>query len=94
MREQPAAQAPTHGPPPLLHSLTPPPPLDACLQVVRKERAVGVVPTAATIYEVLEELAITVQVSRWLGVGGCWHGLMAAAHLYANCPAAPAPNWS
>lgn len=33
------------------------------LQVIRKERAVGVVPTAPTIYEVLEELAITVQVS-------------------------------
>jgi IMP and pyridine-specific 5'-nucleotidase len=31
------------------------------VQVVRKERAVGVVPAAATIYEVLEELAITVQ---------------------------------
>lgn len=29
--------------------------------VLRKERAVGVVPTAPTIYEVLEELAITVQ---------------------------------
>lgn len=34
----------------------PPPP-----QVVKKERAVGVVPTEPTIYEVLEELAITVQ---------------------------------
>ena len=54
-----------------------------CLQVVRKERAVGVVPTAATIYEVLEELAITVQVSRRLW--GSWHGLMAAAHLDATC---------
>jgi IMP and pyridine-specific 5'-nucleotidase len=31
------------------------------VQVIRKERAVGVVPTAPTIYEVLEELAITVQ---------------------------------
>ncbi|KAI7845135.1 hypothetical protein COHA_001180 [Chlorella ohadii] len=31
------------------------------VQVLRKERAVGVVPAAATIYEVLEELAITVQ---------------------------------
>ena len=31
-------------------------------QVIRKERACGVVPTAPTIYEVLEELAITVQV--------------------------------
>jgi IMP and pyridine-specific 5'-nucleotidase len=32
------------------------------VDVVRKERAVGVVPTAPTIYEVLEELAISVQV--------------------------------
>ncbi|GAB4818971.1 hypothetical protein N2152v2_006017 [Parachlorella kessleri] len=31
------------------------------VEVVKKERAVGVVPTEATIYEVLEELAITVQ---------------------------------
>ncbi|PSC72200.1 IMP-specific 5-nucleotidase [Micractinium conductrix] len=31
------------------------------VQVIRKERAVGVVPTSTTIYEVLEELAITVQ---------------------------------
>lgn len=31
------------------------------VQVVRKERAVGVLPQAPTIYEVLEELAITVQ---------------------------------
>ncbi|KAL4452320.1 hypothetical protein ABPG75_007982 [Micractinium tetrahymenae] len=31
------------------------------VQVIRKERAVGVVPTGPTIYEVLEELAITVQ---------------------------------
>jgi hypothetical protein len=31
------------------------------VQVVRKERACGVVPTGPTIYEVLEELAITVQ---------------------------------
>lgn len=31
------------------------------VQVIRKERACGVVPTAPTIYEVLEELAITVQ---------------------------------
>ncbi len=30
-------------------------------QVLKKERAVGVVPTEPTIYEVLEELAITVQ---------------------------------
>jgi hypothetical protein len=30
-------------------------------QVMKKERAVGVVPSEATIYEVLEELAITVQ---------------------------------
>lgn len=30
-------------------------------QVVKKERAVGVVPAEPTIYEVLEELAITVQ---------------------------------
>lgn len=31
------------------------------LQVVRKERAAGVVPQRGTVYEVLEELAITVQ---------------------------------
>eukprot|EP00884_Botryococcus_braunii_P003359 jgi/Botrbrau1/13023/Bobra.0389s0016.1 len=31
------------------------------VQVVRKERAVGVVPLAPTVYEVLEEMAITVQ---------------------------------
>jgi IMP and pyridine-specific 5'-nucleotidase len=30
-------------------------------QVVRKERAVGVVPQAPTVYEVLEEIVITVQ---------------------------------
>jgi hypothetical protein len=29
--------------------------------VVRKERAVGVVPQVPTVYEVLEEMAITVQ---------------------------------
>ena len=32
-----------------------------CFQVIRKERAVGVVPLAPTVYEVLEELAISVQ---------------------------------
>ena len=33
-----------------------------CLQhIIRKERAVGLIPGAPTIYEVLEELAITVQ---------------------------------
>jgi len=32
------------------------------VMVLRKERAVGVVPTGPTIYEVLEEMAITVQV--------------------------------
>ena len=32
------------------------------MQVVRKERAVGVIPQTSTIYEVLEELAIAVQV--------------------------------
>jgi len=32
------------------------------VSVVRKERAVGVVPLAPTVYEVLEEMAITVQV--------------------------------
>lgn len=31
------------------------------LQVIRKERAVGVVPQAPTVYEVLEEIVITVQ---------------------------------
>lgn len=31
------------------------------LQVVRKERAVGVVPQAPTVYEVLEEIVITLQ---------------------------------
>jgi IMP and pyridine-specific 5'-nucleotidase len=31
------------------------------VSVIRKERAVGVVPRGATIYEVLEDLAITVQ---------------------------------
>ena len=31
------------------------------MQVIRKERAVGVVPQVPTVYEVLEELAITVQ---------------------------------
>lgn len=31
------------------------------VQVMRKERAVGVVPQVPTVYEVLEELAITVQ---------------------------------
>merc|ERR550537_2168168 len=30
-------------------------------QVIRKERAVGIVPTRPTIYEVLEELTFTVQ---------------------------------
>lgn len=30
-------------------------------QVIRKERAVGVVPQAPTVYEVLEEIVITVQ---------------------------------
>lgn len=30
------------------------------VQVVRKERAVGIVPTCATLYEVLEDLAISV----------------------------------
>ena len=32
------------------------------VQLLRKERSVGVVPQASTIYEVLEELAIAVQV--------------------------------
>ena len=31
------------------------------VQVVRKERAVGVLPQTSTIYEVLEELAYTVK---------------------------------
>ena len=31
------------------------------LQVVRKERAVGVLPLAPTVYEVLEEIVFTVQ---------------------------------
>lgn len=31
------------------------------VQVVRKERAAGVMPQRGTVYEVLEELAITVQ---------------------------------
>ena len=31
------------------------------MQVVRKERAAGIVPQRGTVYEVLEELAITVQ---------------------------------
>lgn len=31
------------------------------MQVIRKERAVGVVPLAPTVYEVLEEIVITVQ---------------------------------
>ena len=31
------------------------------VEVVRKERACGVIPTAPTVYEVLEELALTVQ---------------------------------
>lgn len=30
-------------------------------QVIRKERAVGAIPEVATVYEVLEEMAITVQ---------------------------------
>jgi hypothetical protein len=30
--------------------------------VIRKERAVGIVPQGITIYEVLEELTLTVQV--------------------------------
>ena len=33
----------------------------AVQHIVRKERAVGIVPGAPTIYEVLEEMAITVQ---------------------------------
>jgi len=33
------------------------------IKLVRKERAVGVVPMAPTIYEVLEDLAITVQIN-------------------------------
>ena len=33
----------------------------AYLQVVRKERAVGVVPAVPTVYEVLEEIVFTVQ---------------------------------
>lgn len=37
-------------------------PPTAAAQVIRKERAVGVVPMRPTVYEVLEELAITVQV--------------------------------
>lgn len=41
------------------------------VQVVRKERACGVIPTGPTIYEVLEELAITVQVRGQPG-GGVW----------------------
>ena len=40
---------------PLVH-----PDVWAVVQVIRKERAVGVVPTCATLYEVLEDLAITV----------------------------------
>ena len=40
------------------------------VQVIRKERACGVVPTAPTIYEVLEELAITVQVGAGREAGG------------------------
>lgn len=31
------------------------------VQMIRKQRAVGIIPAAATLYEVLEELAITVQ---------------------------------
>jgi hypothetical protein len=31
------------------------------LQVVRKERAVGAIPQVPTVYEVLEEMAITVK---------------------------------
>ena len=52
--QRPAA---CHTPSPSPSSPPPHPP-----QVIRKERAVGVVPTSTTIYEVLEELAITVQV--------------------------------
>jgi IMP and pyridine-specific 5'-nucleotidase len=32
----------------------------AIVQVIRKERAVGIIPTNSTLYEVLEDLAITV----------------------------------
>lgn len=39
----------------LTHSLLP------LLQIVRKERAVGAIPEVPTVYEVLEEMAITVQ---------------------------------
>ena len=35
--------------------------LQVPVEVIQKERAVGVVPTGSTIYEVLEEMAITVQ---------------------------------
>jgi len=31
------------------------------LQIVRKERAVGALPEVPTVYEVLEEMAITVR---------------------------------
>ena len=51
-----------HSPP--LASRTGPKFLMICTAVqhiVRKERAVGIIPGAPTIYEVLEEMAITVQ---------------------------------
>ena len=35
------------------------------LQIVRKERAVGAMPQVPTVYEVLEEMAITVSSCRY-----------------------------
>lgn len=62
------------------------------VQVIRKERAVGVVPTQATIYEVLEDLAITVQVGggAWVGwMHGWWRSAGGGAIRSSRCPAAP-----
>ena len=42
------------------------------VRVIRKERAVGVLPLAPTVYEVLEDLAISVQVE--LAGGKRWEG--------------------
>ena len=40
------------------------------LQIVRKERAVGAMPQVPTVYEVLEEMAITVRC--WPHLSGFW----------------------
>ena len=47
------------------------------LQIVRKERAVGAIPQVPTVYEVLEEMAIT--------VSGCLPHQHSAHHALDTC---------